>query len=369
MRIVPALCLSLLTLAACGGKKPDPVDATPPPGEVVAKAEDAAEALEDVAKAKDDAVAAVAAADASAAAASVAAASVAAANLELHGEYIAAISGCALCHTAIGPNGPMLDKMWGGGLEMPEVFGTWHSPNISQDKKSGIGGWTDQEIINAVREGKRPDGSLLYPIMPYTFYNRMSDRDVKALVAYLRKVPAVENVVAGNDLKLPKMPVPAALGAESPTEPVTRGEYLTTLMHCAACHTAMGPQGPDRAKWLAGSAEGMEIQQFGEGKLYAPNITPHATTGIGGWTDAEIIAAIKELKHKDGTIIRGPMQLYMMGWSRISKSDMRAIVAYLRSLPPIDNPIPRSTFKPHGSKPPEAPGADAGAAPGSDTKP
>ncbi len=382
MRIVSALCLSVLTLAACGGKKPPPVDASPPPAEDVAKAaEDAAAAAPDAAPAPADAAApdaapadaaavagdaAAVAGDAAAVAGDAVAGDAASANADLikHGEYVASLTGCALCHTAFGPKGPALDKMWAGGLEVPEAFGTWRTPNISQDKKTGIGGWTDQEIINAVREGKRPDGSMLYPIMPYPFYNRMSDTDVKALVAYLRTVPAIENAVAGNDLKLPKMPVPAATGADSPTEPVKRGEYLTTIMHCAACHTEMGPEGPNMAKWMAGSPVPMEMPQLGEGKLYASNITPHPTTGIGSWTDAEITAALREMKHKDGSPIMGPMQMYLMGWAKIPDADMSAIVAFLRTLPPVDNAIPKSTFKPHGPPPGDAPpAADAGAAP------
>lgn len=385
MRIVSLVCLSVIATSACGGKKPAGPDAAPPPEEVSKPAEDAAPAAEDVAKAAEDA--AKAAADAAAAPAGDAAAAADAAapsgdaaaavdpEMIKHGEYVAAIAGCALCHTAMGPQGPVLDKMWAGGLEIPEAFGTWRSPNITQDKKTGIGGWSDAEIIAAVREGKRPDGSMLYPVMPYPFYNRMSDKDAKALVAFLRTVPAIENAVAGNtDLKLPKMPVPAPTGAEPEAEPAKRGEYLATIMHCGACHTPMGPEGPDMSKWLAGNPEGMEIPMMGEGKLYMPNITPHPTTGIGGWTDAEIAASIKEAKHKDGSPIMGPMQMYVAAWSKISDADIAAVIAYLRSVPAVDNAIPKSTFKPHAAPPPggapgAAPAADGGAAPAPDATP
>jgi len=388
MRLVSLVVLSMIATGACGGKKPAPADVAAPPEEVAAPAEDTAQpapdaekAPEDAAKAPEDAAApagdVAAAGDAGAAAAgdAGAAADAAAAAVDpeviKRGEYVAAVAGCALCHTAMGPQGPMLDKMWAGGLEIPEAFGTWRSPNITQDKKTGIGGWSDAEIIAAVREGKRPDGSLLFPIMPYPFYNKMSDKDAKALVAYLRTIAAIDNAVAGNtDLKLPKMPMPAPTGAEPEAEPVKQGEYLATLMHCGACHTPMGPEGPDMGKWLAGSAEGMEIPFMGEGKLYMPNITPHPTTGIGAWTDAEIATAIKEAKRKDGTPIMGPMQMYVPAWSKISDADIAAIVAYLRSVPAVDNAIPKSTFKPHAPPPPGGePGADAGAAPAPDAKP
>jgi mono/diheme cytochrome c family protein len=343
MRIV--LAATMLMTAACGGKKPAPVDAT-------AAAEDAAEkpAEDAAAKAEDG--------------------SAASAELIARGEYVAGVAGCALCHTMFGPQGPVLDKMWAGGLEIPEAFGTWRSPNITQDKKTGIGGWSDEEIIVAVREGKRPDGSMLYPIMPYPFYHAMSDGDAKALVAYLRTIAAIENAVAGNtDLKLPKMAMPPATGAEPGDEPLKRGEYLATLAHCAACHTQMGPEGPDMTKFMAGG-DPMEIPFLGEGALHAANLTPHPETGIGGWTDAEIVAAVKELTKKDGSPILGPMAMYQLGWAKIPDAEMGALVAYLRSLPPIDNAVPKSTFKPRGP-PPDAPppgDADAGAAPGGDDK-
>jgi len=371
MRRVCTFGLIMLALAACGGKKPAPVDAPPPPADDVAKADDAAAKTEDAAMAPETAVeappdaAAKAPDDAAAAAADATPAGETAAvapspETLARGGYLAGIMGCALCHTAFGPTGPALDKMWAGGLEMAEAFGTWRSPNISQDKKTGIGGWTDQEIINAVREGKRPDGTMLYPIMPYPFYNRMSDSDAKALVAFLRTLPAIENTVAGNDLQMPKTPVPAATGAEPEAGQVKQGEYLTTLMHCAACHTSYGPDGPNMAKWMAGG-DAMEMPpMFGEGKLYPSNLTPHAT-GIGGWTDAELTTALRELKKRDGSPIQGPMQMYQASWSKMPDADVNAIIAFLRSQAPIDNAVPKSTFKPH-PPPGGAPAADAGAA-------
>ncbi len=381
----------VLMMAACGGKKPAPADvvaaedgADKPAEDAAAKAEDAAAKAEDAAakaedaaaKAEDaaakaeDAAAGDAATTGDAAAAAGDAAAGPSAEVLARGEYIAGVAGCALCHTAFGPKGPALDKMWAGGLEIPEAFGTWRSPNITQDKKTGIGGWSDEEIIAAVRQGKRPDGSQMYPIMPYPFYNAMSDGDAKALVAYLRTIPAIENAVAGNtDLKLPKMEVPPAKGAEPGDDPVKRGEYLAALAHCAVCHTPMGPEGMDMSKFMAGGSP-MEIPAFGEGALHPPNLTPHPETGIGTWTDAEITTALREMKKKDGSPILGPMAMYQMGWAKISDQDIAAIIAYLRSLPPIENAVPKSTFKPHGP-PPDAPppgDADAGAAPGGDDK-
>ena len=270
------------------------------------------------------------------------------------GAFIANVSGCALCHTAFGPNGPDLAKMWAGGLEIPEEVGTWRSPNITQDKKTGIGGWTDAEILAAVREGKRPDGSRLYPIMPWPFYHAMSDADGQALVAYLRTVAPIENAVAGNtDLKMPKMELPPPAGKAPEDTPLARGAYYASLMHCAACHTPMTEKGPDMSRAFAGGMK-WELPMFGDGTLYASNITPHET-GIGAWSDEELTRAIRELKKKDGSPIFGPMAMYQPAWSQLSDDTVKDLIAYLRSLPPIDNAVPKSTFVPKGPPPAPAP--------------
>lgn len=270
------------------------------------------------------------------------------------GAFIANVSGCALCHTAFGPNGPDLGKMWAGGLEIPEEIGTWRSPNITQDKKTGIGGWTDAEILAAVREGKRPDGSRLYPIMPWPFYHTMSDADGAALVAYLRTIAPIENAVAGNtDLKMPKMELPPPAGKAPEDTPIARGAYYASLMHCAACHTPMTEQGPDMSKAFAGGMK-WELPMFGEGTLYATNITPHET-GIGAWSDEDLTRAIRELKKKDGSPIHGPMAMYQPAWSQLPDDTVKDLIVYLRSLPPIENAVPKSTFVPKGPPPAPAP--------------
>lgn len=263
------------------------------------------------------------------------------------GKYLAGLMGCENCHTPFGPQGPDQSMLFAGGLEIPEVFGTWRSLNITQDKETGIGDWTDEQIITAIREGKRPNGDQLYPIMPYLFYNSMSDYDAKALVSYLRGIKSIANKVERvDDLKMPKIPAPPAKGEVPDTSnPVAHGAYLTSLMHCAACHTPMGPKGLDMSKAFSGGME-LEIPMLGEGKLYTANLTPDEKTGIGNWSDEEIIASMKEMKKRDGRIIVGPMAMYQRGWFELKDEDAKAITAFLRSLPPIVNEVPKSTFKP-----------------------
>jgi mono/diheme cytochrome c family protein len=147
------------------------------------------------------------------------------------GNYLVnVVMSCAGCHTPLGPQGPDMRRAFAGGLEMPEAFGTWRSLNITPDPKTGIGGWTDEEIMNAVREGRRPDGTQLFPIMPYTDFHALSDEDGRAVAAYLRTLEPVENAVArATDLKLPKPPVPPAKGTPPPAPtPVARGAYLVS---------------------------------------------------------------------------------------------------------------------------------------------
>ena len=273
------------------------------------------------------------------------------AKLVERGDYLSKMLGCPFCHTAIGPNGPDTARAFAGGLEVPDKFGTWRSPNITPHKGSGIGTWTDDQIAAAIREGVRPDGRRLFPMMPYLNYNRMTDDDVKALVAYLRTVPPIDNVVVpNNNLKLPQPPAGKPTNAPDPTgDPLKHGEYLVTLMHCAICHTPADKDGmPDMTKLYAGGFE-MDLPMLGTGKLYGSNITSDPTTGIGKWTQTDVETAIKTLVRPDKTIIQGPMQLYLMGWSQMTDGDLKAIATYVKAIPAIKNKVAKSTFKPnHG---------------------
>jgi hypothetical protein len=119
------------------------------------------------------------------------------------------------------------------------------------------------------------------------------------------------------------------------------------------CHTPMGPKGPDRSKLYAGGFE-MEMPPLGTGKLYGANITSDPVTGIGKWSIADIEKSIKFLTRPDGTIIQGPMQFYLAGWSRLTDEDLKGIATFVKSIPPIKNKVPKSTFKPHAGPPPGA---------------
>jgi mono/diheme cytochrome c family protein len=263
------------------------------------------------------------------------------ARLERGRYLVEGIAACGNCHTPKGPDGkPVAGKHLAGGFEITEGFGVAVASNITPDRTTGIGAWSDAEIVKAIREGKSRDGRTLGPPMPYGFYRRLSDVDVKAIVTYLRTVPAVENHVAKSRYT---MPLPPSWGPPvGRVPPVSRrdrvkyGEYLAgPVAHCMECHA---PQGSDGAPDLTKLGAGGFPFRGPWGVSYSANLTPDRETGIGTWTDSEIVASIHGARRGGGRV-RPPMPVdqYVRG---ISAPDLKAIVAYLRSLPPITNAVP-----------------------------
>jgi mono/diheme cytochrome c family protein len=240
-----------------------------------------------------------------------------------------------------------------------EEFGTWIGSNITPDPETGIGKWTDEQILAAVREGKRPDGTMIKPIMPYTFYTGMTDDDGKALVAFLRALPPVVNKVERGKMNLPDVPAPPIPRVDDTSDPVKHGQYLATLMHCAMCHTPMTEKGPDMSKMWAGGFKMPVPPEFGTGTIWSPNITSHEATGIGKYTEEDVITAVRVGVRPDKTPILPPMALYVPGWAKMTDDDAMALAKFIKSIPPIENAVPKSEFKPAG--PP--PGAGGGAPP------
>jgi mono/diheme cytochrome c family protein len=254
------------------------------------------------------------------------------------GAYLmGSIAACGNCHTPQTPQGPVAGKELAGGTKFEEEPFTAYAPNITQDRDTGIGGWTDAEVITAIREGKRPDGSLIGPPMPIELYGHMSDRDVQAIVAYLRKVKPVKNSVPKSvyRISLPKeYGPPIGMVADVPrVDKVRYGGYLAgPLGHCIECHTPMDKGRRDFARTGAGGP-GIPGPW---GVAVPPNITPDPEHGIGTWTDAQIKRAItKGLGQHDKKL--SPPMAYRY-YARIRAADLDAIVAYLRSLKPQAGP-------------------------------
>ena len=248
------------------------------------------------------------------------------------------------------------------------AIGTWRTPNITPDKGTGIGSWTDEQIIASVRTGVRPDGKKLYPIMPYMNYNAMTDDDAKALVAFLRTLKPVERTVAPNkDLKMKPIDAPKpSNGPDDTTDPVKHGQYLASIMLCSHCHWTPKKDfsGLVDINHMYSGGLVFEIPMLGTGKLFA-NITSDPDTGIGKYTQDQLATTIKTMVRPDGRPIFGPMQFLQGGWSQLDDNDIKAVAAYIKSLPPVKNKVPASTFKPSGPPPGGAGGPPAGGTSGS----
>ena len=257
------------------------------------------------------------------------------------GRYLVEVLGaCGNCHTPKGPEGDLPGKHLAGGFQLEDQFGIWITPNITSDPETGIGRWTDDEVIRAIREGRGRDGKTLGPPMPFDLYRRLADSDVQAMVAYLRSVAPVRQAVPRSQYRIP---LPASYGPPvgsvpepSRQDPVKYGEYLAgPVAHCVECHTPFLPEGrPDATRLGAGG-----LAFHGPwGVSYAANLTPDPETGLGGSKDGEIVAGLYGARRSGGRVLPPmPSQHYSQG---IAEGDLRAIIAYLRSLPPVRNQVP-----------------------------
>ncbi|HKW90645.1 MAG TPA: cytochrome c [Methylomirabilota bacterium] len=261
------------------------------------------------------------------------------------GKYIfGAAAGCA-CHTA--PKEPLNS----GGRKYDGPFGTVYSSNITPDPTTGIGKWTDEQIITAIRSGRRPNGERLIPVHPYTVFNGMAEQDLKDVVAYLRSVPPVNKPTPAKKISVPLFEsvfLPAWLAtfapretppATAPTSGLARGEYLVRAVgHCGECHTPRTmTMAVDNSRYLAGAPKG----KGPEGEA-VPNLTPDKETGLD-WTEEQIADYLGSGNKPDGDVAGGLMAEVIQGPSAgfkdLTKADRLAIARYLKSIPPVKNRI------------------------------
>ena len=254
------------------------------------------------------------------------------------GEYLVnGIVACGNCHTPRNADATTnTDMRLAGGFVIEEPGFRAYAPNITQDHEPGIGAWREEEIMRAIREGVRRDGTIIGPPMPIPSYRGMSDSDVRAIVAYLRTVTPVRNSVPRSVFNFP---LPEAWGQPLGTVPdVSRddslayGTYLgNALGHCMECHTPMVDGAFDFSRTGAGGMVfekplGLDIAAM------AANITPHPEQGIGSWTDDEIKRAIRQGISRDGRKLARIMAFDY--YQNISDDDLDALIVYLRSMPP-----------------------------------
>ena len=256
------------------------------------------------------------------------------------GEYLAVAAGCVTCHTATG------GQSLAGGRALATPFGTFYSPNITPDPETGIGRWTDGQFLRALREGVRPDGANYFPVFPYTSFTGITDDDALAIKAYLFSLPPVRQPNRTHDVSFPfswrflltfwkwlyftpgpLRPDPEAGAAEN------RGAYLVTaVVHCGECHTPRNWLGAtDRAAFLAGAPAP-------DGGRKAPNITSDRKTGIGNWSEDDIVRVLTDGNTPNFDEVGGNMAEIVKNTARLSEEDRRAIAVFLASVPPVSSP-------------------------------
>ena len=273
----------------------------------------------------------------------------------VRGEYLAThVALCIECHSSHDMSkysGPIIPGTEGGGgfafdqkLGLPGVV---YGRNITPDSATGIGTWSDAEVLRAVTQGISKNGDTLFPLMPYPHMNRMAKDDIMSIIAYIRTLKPISNKVPARQLLVPISAVypgqflqPSIDGNVRPPESdkVKYGEYLTTMADCGTCHSPLTPQGPDVTRMFIGGY----TFDLGTNKVTSANITPDSATGIGLWTEAMFVD--KFAKYRDHKLIDVdpstqntimPLSLY----AGMTDEDLKAIYAYLRSVKPVSNKI------------------------------
>jgi mono/diheme cytochrome c family protein len=252
------------------------------------------------------------------------------------GRYLVnGIVACGNCHTPKGAEMQALPNMeLSGGVVFDAPVFHAVAGNITPDDKTGIGSWTDEQIANSIRNGTRPDGSIIGPPMPIQLYRNMSDTDVLAIVAYLRSVKPISRPVEKSSYKIP-LPVsygPPVMHVDDPPKDggAHYGQYLANIGHCMECHTPVVDGRLDMTRLGAG---GRELSAGPLGIVVSSNLTPANPDGIGHWTDSQVKETIASGLRPDG---RHLIRLMAFDWyENISSGDLDALVKYLRTLKPV----------------------------------
>ncbi|MEO8605283.1 MAG: cytochrome c [bacterium] len=261
------------------------------------------------------------------------------------GAMLFALAGGCGCHTTTaGPVGA-------GGRELPTPFGTFYSPNITPDRETGIGAWSDDEIAAAIRVGVTRHGSVEAPVMPYYQYAGMADADVRDLVAYLRTLPPVAraNLPDKVTLPLPRLAYRAwrwlfaptvVAPATAPAEGLELGRYFVDHVSiCGDCHTPRGRFGvPEASMYLAGTDDGPDGHSV-------PNITPDKETGLGKWAENHYVGLLRAGRLPNFDNVQGLMAEVIdgiaggPGYKDVPEAELRSIAKYLKTVPPVRHEV------------------------------
>jgi cytochrome c553 len=264
------------------------------------------------------------------------------------GKYLVSTVGCSYCHSPHDwskPDDPILPGMEGAGQQLPytDLPGRVIAPNLTPDKESGAGNWSDDMFARAIREGIGHDGRALFPIMPYSHYRNLPDEDLASIVVYLRSLPAVKNPLPATEIIFPvkylirnaPQPVTEPVPAPDLSEPAKRGGYLVNLGGCTDCHTPVdNHHNPIPGMEFSGG----QLLQVPWGTVASANLTPDPS-GIPYYDEATFIRAMRT-----GTV--GSRELNkVMPWTvlrNMTDQDLASIFAYLKTLKPVHHRVDNS---------------------------
>ena len=274
------------------------------------------------------------------------------------GKYLyTTVADCDSCHGERDYSrlyGPVIASGKGSVMVLEDLPGKIVAPNLTPDRETGLGNWTDGEKIRAIREGTSKDGRVLYPTMPYPSYRYMSDVDVQSLVAYMNTMPAIRNPLPRTELpsdvikgirgtpRPVREPVPPA----NPANQTSYGEYLVTIAYCEECHT---PQkkggGPDIRRRYAGG----QVFRTAFGSVVSANLTPDPDTGLGNWDFARFRDRLRVFPREYSGVDKLPKigqdrftLMHYIAYAGLSDNDMAALFAFLRVQTPV-----RQQVEPH----------------------
>lgn len=252
------------------------------------------------------------------------------------GEYLVRAGGCMTCHTSDSA------RPFAGGRPIATPFGDVIAPNLTSDRATGIGAWTDAQFIRAMREGIGRNGERLYPAFPYTAYTRLTDGDLLAMRAYLATVPPVRTARPRNSLSFPfdqrwlmalwnLVNFTPRRFAPDPSKNAewNRGAYLVEgLGHCGECHTPRN--------WLGGLNQSERLAGATVAGWQAGNLTSDRVAGMGAWRDDELLRFLSTGAAPGRAYALGPMaEVVSASTQYLTPADLRAMVLYLRSVPTV----------------------------------
>lgn len=249
-----------------------------------------------------------------------------------NGEYLLHLGGCFSCHTAEG------GEQLAGGLKMETPFGDFYTPNITPDRETGIGNWSDDDFVAAMRLGVAPDGDHYYPAFPYTSYTNMKREDLVDLKRYLDTLPAVRLENQEHDLTFPfniRILIsawkwlffePGTIREDATRSPLwNRGNYIVNGPgHCAECHTPRNLFGAlDRERHFEGNPEGPEGESV-------PGLNRSEHSDFSDWSSDDVLFFLQTGMLIDGDFVGGSMgKVIDNTTSRLTERDQQAVATYL----------------------------------------